>query len=349
MDGPVDGSRPRRRPSFSPVLLFVAFLVATFLFALTRLDAGTEPEGSGQATPGAVPEATLEPVRAVPPGGGEAEDAADETRPRLELRERERIRTHLAAVEAELRGADTGHLTAEQRRNRARHLDVLRAYVERGEFPRNLYHPGQRVPYFVDDQGVHCAVGYLIHRDGGGALVRRIAETRNNATIAELAGDPELVAWLHEAGLTPDEAARIQPAYCGIRTQGDPSPYWCPPPPPEPESESGISAAYGTTSLAAVALGGLSVGLAAGLEPGTRSPWVGALGTASGVTGLGLGAYGLAEGGDARTLGALSAAVGLVSTYVGVRTLLDRAPDRLGSQRLEAEVDPTGVTLRIRH
>lgn len=332
--------RRTRRPH-SPVLIFVAVLVAALLFALVQV--GDRPES---AEAGDAVEATLAPVRAVPPAElGRFADmpAAFGAMPASFMeRERQRIRTHLRRVDAQLRSADPVGLTPRQLQNRLRHLAVLREYVERGEFPRNLDHPGEFVPYFVDDRGVHCAVAYLIHRDGRDDLVRRIAENRNNASIAELADDAELVSWLAEAGLTAEDAGRIQPAYCGIWNADDPSSYYCP---PLPEPEATISPAYGTSSLAVVALGGLSVGLAVSSEPGDRSPWVGALGTASGVAGLGLGAYGLAEGGDARTLGALSAAVGLVSTYVGVRTLLEG----VAPERLEADVDPAGVTFRIRH
>lgn len=64
---------------------------------------------------------------------------------------------------------------------------MLREYAERERFPRNLEYPGERVPHFVDDRGVRCAVGYLIHRDGREGLVERIAATRNTARIPELA------------------------------------------------------------------------------------------------------------------------------------------------------------------
>ncbi|HEX6434109.1 MAG TPA: hypothetical protein VFZ87_07690, partial [Gemmatimonadales bacterium] len=46
-----------------------------------------------------------------------------------------------------------------------------------------------------------------------GDLVDRVASTRNNAFIRELADDPELPAWLDSVGLSVTEAARIQPEY----------------------------------------------------------------------------------------------------------------------------------------
>jgi MYXO-CTERM domain-containing protein len=72
------------------------------------------------------------------------------------------------------------------------------------------------VPYFVDAFGTRCAMAHLIESTGAAALVARVAAARNNALVPELAGDPELVAWLDQAGLTAAEAARIQPSYCFV-------------------------------------------------------------------------------------------------------------------------------------
>ena len=69
------------------------------------------------------------------------------------------------------------------------------------------------MPFFRDGQGALCAMAYLIERSGRRDLVDRVALTRNNAFIAELANDPELRVWLDSVGLTVTEAARIQPTY----------------------------------------------------------------------------------------------------------------------------------------
>jgi hypothetical protein len=55
---------------------------------------------------------------------------------------------------------------------------------------------------------------------GQGELVRHIAHTDNDARVQALARLPELRAWLGAAGLSLDEAARIQPTYC-YYTQAD--------------------------------------------------------------------------------------------------------------------------------
>jgi hypothetical protein len=126
-----------------------------------------------------------------------------------------RIRAHLENVEHELLAADVSALSAEQRAARAYHIAVLREYREAGEFPHNHAAPDRRVPVFVDEHGMHSAVGYLIARSGRPDIVEHVRSTRNHATVHELADEPALREWLAQAGLTLDEAARIQPAYPG--------------------------------------------------------------------------------------------------------------------------------------
>ena len=69
------------------------------------------------------------------------------------------------------------------------------------------------MPFFRDDRGVLCAMAYLIDRSGRRDLVDRVAATRNNAFIAELADDSALRAWLDSVGFSVTEAARVQPSY----------------------------------------------------------------------------------------------------------------------------------------
>jgi hypothetical protein len=113
--------------------------------------------------------------------------------------ERARIASHLARVEALLRAADVSALGPLQVAVRARNLDALREYRQRGRFPHNHVVADRRTPVFVDEHGTHCAVGYLIARSGHEALAQRIANTRNLARIADLADDPELLCWLDAA------------------------------------------------------------------------------------------------------------------------------------------------------
>ncbi len=126
----------------------------------------------------------------------------------------ERIQTHLKLVEQVLKKRDVSHLNKEQQANRARHLNVLNEYWEASIFPTNTFH-ANRQPYFVDIFGVHCAVGYLLHRDGQDDFVQTIKNENNYAYIAELQVYPALKKWAINNGFTLNELAWIQPGYGG--------------------------------------------------------------------------------------------------------------------------------------
>jgi hypothetical protein len=113
----------------------------------------------------------------------------------------------------------TSKLSAVQRMVRRLLLAELASYRVAGCFPKNR-HFAEPTPFFVDDSGTRCAVAHLLELGGEGALVQRIARGRNNARVLELADEPRLTAWLDAAGLTLDEAALIQPSYCGEQDPG---------------------------------------------------------------------------------------------------------------------------------
>lgn len=139
-----------------------------------------------------------------------------------------RVREHLRRAEAALRESAAEDRTLAQQRRRRRQLDRLRAYWQRGRFPRNDASP-DRVPCFVGAVGTDCAVGYLLREAGRGDLADRIAETDRTVGLEDLgsaAGDEvgrpvdddpdwhaEFDAWLDRNGLDLAEAARIQPTY----------------------------------------------------------------------------------------------------------------------------------------
>jgi hypothetical protein len=129
-----------------------------------------------------------------------------------EAMERGRLRAHFDSVLGELRAHDVSRLTIAQRASRARLTSWLAEYSSDGVFPLNDRFASAR-PFFRDSRGVLCAMAYLIDRSGRGDLVERIARTRNNAYIAELADDHLLIAWLDSVGLDVSEAGRIQPEY----------------------------------------------------------------------------------------------------------------------------------------
>ena len=126
----------------------------------------------------------------------------------------ERWRAHYARVERELCAHEPSDLDPAARAARHRLIEALAAYRERGDFTRQELLPGALVPQFVDEEGRRCAVAELLHASERDELVARVATRANTAWIADLAGDPELEAWLAAHGLTLVEAARIQtPAF----------------------------------------------------------------------------------------------------------------------------------------
>jgi hypothetical protein len=127
-----------------------------------------------------------------------------------------RIQRHFDGALAMLDARDVSSLTADQRVRRATLTDVLRAYRDRGLFPRNYDFPGQAMPYFIDRRtGVLCAVAHLMESTGERALVDAVADADNNVWVPQLAGNAAFEAWLDENGLTIEEAARIQVPYVG--------------------------------------------------------------------------------------------------------------------------------------
>ena len=159
--------------------------------------------------------------------------AADDPSARHARAEAIRLRAHFDSVDAELRQAAMS-LTPSQRNSRETLIGWLREYRDAGTFPWNDRYPDRAMPFFRDSRGVLCAMAYLIDRSGRGDLVDRVAATRNSATIAELADDPALLAWLDSTGLTLAEAGRIQPFYG---------------PPPLPPEEAGVRGEYAITSI----------------------------------------------------------------------------------------------------
>jgi hypothetical protein len=148
--------------------------------------------------------------------------------PSFEAIEDDRLRAHFEWVLAILRAQDTSPL-ADIAVRRAATIARLQAYAERGVFPRNTVSLEKRLPAFVDDRGVACAVADLMMGSGddGVKLAGRIRDRFNLAGIGEMLGamPDELGAWAESAGLSRVEMALIQPAYCGPDPQ-DSCEYW---------------------------------------------------------------------------------------------------------------------------
>jgi hypothetical protein len=248
------------------------------------------------------------------------------------LAEVPRIRAHFHDVRRELLARDVSGLTDAQRANRERAIAALGRYAEAGVFPHNHRAAGAgRVPFFVDEHGTLCAVAFLIAESGRRDLVDRVAATRNNASVRELASDSQVVAWLDANGITAYEAGRIQPFY------GEE--------PPIVERDDEVP---GELMAGTAALGMASVWASAGnwhpagSERAVRTR--GFVGLLSGAAQMALGASYLDDDGDAATVGAVNLGVGAIATALGLRVLLSGGGR--GAPAGEARVAPAaGATV----
>ncbi|MBC8048167.1 MAG: hypothetical protein H7Y00_15315 [Fimbriimonadaceae bacterium] len=121
------------------------------------------------------------------------------------------IQYHLLNVENILRKDSPKGISAEILKNRLLLLDELHNYALNKIFPTNLYH-SYRQPYFIDDYGVYCAVGYLISVSGHDELARQIRNQNNYDYIQNIKNEL-LQSWVRKYGFSVDELAWIQPTY----------------------------------------------------------------------------------------------------------------------------------------
>ncbi|HEU4719081.1 MAG TPA: hypothetical protein VFU15_14655 [Bacteroidia bacterium] len=123
----------------------------------------------------------------------------------------EYVQAHLGAVLNILRAEPVDHLSDAQKISRAHLLDLLDGYRAAGKFPVNYYKP-YRVPVFIDDNGTHCAVSYLMQQTGNETMAERIAQTDNFAWVKDIR-DPGVPSWQEASGLSVDDLKLIQGAY----------------------------------------------------------------------------------------------------------------------------------------
>jgi hypothetical protein len=238
-----------------------------------------------------------------------------------------RLRAHFDSVDAELRVPTALRLTPAQQTARATLIGWLREYREAGSFPRNDRFSERAMPFFRDTRGVLCAMAYLIERSGRGDLVDRVASTRNNAYIPELAGDPELRTWLDSVGLSLAEAARIQPWYGH---------------PPEEPAEQGVSASYALTSILVSGSSLTTLGLNA-IAPSRATAWAGVI---AGTAGLIAGAVKLDEAGATDDVAGANLIAGGGALAFGLYRLLTPGPGNQ-SVLIGPVVMPTAQSPRI--
>ena len=221
-----------------------------------------------------------------------------------------RIQSHFDSVLTELPGRDLSTLTSAPRARRSALLATLRAYRDRGEFPRNYDFPGQAIPYFVDrETGTLCAVAHLLASTGRRDIVDRVARLDNNILVPELAGDTAFTAWLDANGLTLTEAARIQVPYMSDQS-------------PIVSALGSRNATYAVGS--ALAIGGsivTSLWSTRGNADGHRG-LANIVGFVTGATTLALGAAALGDNSAPAAVGPLSLIAGGVTTYLSTRGFL---------------------------
>lgn len=152
-------------------------------------------------------------------------------------------------------------------------------------------------------------LAYLIAKSAHASLIERVATTRNNAYIAELANDAEFLEWLWSAGLTVDEAARIQPMYQPL--------------PPSSVERDHVTARYAVGSVLAAGVGGASIALnLTGDIARPAAKLYAILGMTAGSVGLAMGASKLGDEGGRGDLAMMSTAIGAASTAIGARALI---------------------------
>ncbi|HEY3257272.1 MAG TPA: hypothetical protein VGJ64_00315 [Gemmatimonadaceae bacterium] len=217
-----------------------------------------------------------------------------------------RLQRHFDSVDKELRSRDVSSLTPAQQVRRARLTHWLREYRNAATFPKNDRFK-IATPFFRDSEGTLCAMAYLIDRSGRRDIVDKVAATRNNAYIRELARDKALIAWLDSAGLTVREAARIQPQYDG--------PFFPPPAEDRDRVKSGFA-------LAAVSLG--SASLAATTVNIMRPTYLGGLlGVVAGTAAIIVGADHLDQNRGTKRVAIATTTLGAVSLGAGIYGFLE--------------------------
>lgn len=130
-----------------------------------------------------------------------------------QLAEHQLEQFHLQQTEILLRSRAVSTLTAGLKKQRAKNLDILHSYWQRGLFPVNDMHEG-RQPYFIDKYNTYCAVGYLIQQTGADDVAREIAATQNYSYLEDIT-HPKLMNWVAHSGLSLEELALIQLPYFG--------------------------------------------------------------------------------------------------------------------------------------
>ncbi len=125
--------------------------------------------------------------------------------------DKEYVQAHLATVLPILENATLNGLTEKQIQSRKQMIQWLSEYREQGNFPQN-YYCKERVPVFIDENGTHCAVGYLMQQSGQEKMAQRISKNYHYNWLKDIK-DENLGAWQIASGLSLEELKLIQGAY----------------------------------------------------------------------------------------------------------------------------------------
>lgn len=124
--------------------------------------------------------------------------------------EKRHIQAHLALTELRLRLS-----THRKAKKRPLALDILHDYWKASVFPSNTLKANKRTPIFIDESGVHCAVGYLMQQTGYADLAAELNSSDPFVLVENLQNDAA-ASWLGEHGFSREEASLIQPGYGGF-------------------------------------------------------------------------------------------------------------------------------------
>ncbi len=126
-------------------------------------------------------------------------------------KDEDRIAYHLELVVKTLQETAPESLSKNTLKKRKDLLEKLADYAAAKQFPINKYH-STRQPYFIDPQGTHCAVGFLMAASGNEELAQQISQKYNYNYIHEMPVK-KITPWANEYGFSIDELAWIQPGY----------------------------------------------------------------------------------------------------------------------------------------
>lgn len=130
----------------------------------------------------------------------------------------DRIQFHLSAVAAYLsKNTPPSHFSAQSLQNRFALLETLKKYANDKKFPKNTHHAA-RQPYFIDDEGTYCAVGYLMATSDNAKLAQQIKAEHNYDYIADIK-TKGVAEWALDNGFLLNELAWIQPSYAPLFPQ----------------------------------------------------------------------------------------------------------------------------------